>query len=1340
MSTTPNNQWVQKVLAVLVCASMLLGTTAARSYNPVPQEPQPTTEAQATTSQAQIDALQSIDPERVDFHQIVVKFSEATTVRLSASGLSSAAGVDLSPVTGLLQGFEVKRLFSQPVEVLDQKRQEAVARGDAQVVDLNQYYLVQLPDSVTFETARDLVGSLLQQSIVATAYMEPRYVLSVGDLPPITDNMTAEQGYLAAAPAGVDALYAHQSGQTGGTGLNVQVLDIEHGWQLDHEDLNITGDALIESANGSQLEWINHGTAVLGVIAGFKNSYGIEGIAPDAQLRMVSDLGRPLADAINLAALNSQPGDVIVLPLALLGPRTGATCSCSDEECAQFETIPVEYTQANYDAILAATQLGINVVESAGNGASNLDSSVYGDAFNRNVRNSGALLVGAGAPDTHEPMCSSNFGRRVDLQGWGSGIVTTGYGDRFDGDSGSGPDPRQFYTSQFGGTSGATAMVAGVTASLQGIAKRRGYLLTPGQMRSVLITTGTAQGGDATNNHIGPLPNLRSAIDNNLASTVRLLTPENDSTVYTLRPTLNWEDYLGATGYQLQVAKTSTFNTIVLDTTVTASEYTFTSNLSTNTAYYWRVKPFLTDASRGFSAPFRFTIVASTVPAVSLLKPENKAVTIDFTPEFTWKSPSIDTAFDGFQIQLSKDSDFPTGSTIDAFTGANSYTPATDLDTNSLYYWHVRSYKDDVDSGDRYFSAWTARRVLYTTLMPTTLDTPTLDTLRPTFTWTEMASARAYELQISKQDTFAKLVTRVTVNPASGSTVPPLTYTFAKDLPRSSTLFARLRVRGLYGWSDYSNAVTFDTGNPPSTPVLLSPANKAVNRDLMPILKWSHAARAPESYQIQISDNKDFASPVVDDVVAEDPTTTPEYEASGLMEDTLYYWRVRSQSADGFYSNWTGMRILYTTPSAPASLTNPGDPTDSLQPVLEWEPVETARSYWIQIAKSDTFSKTSIVANVVTKSSPPFALPVALPRGTTLYWRVAAGGQFGYSVFSDFDQFSTPNPPAAPGLLSPADLAVLQTFNPVLDWTNSPTDTKVPDRNPVGYQVQVSSSPIFSDTSTLVDATTTVSTFSINGEVLPNAGRYYWHVRAYNANNEYSAWTSTWSFDTPAIIRGVVTDALTGDPLQYANVQVSGTTLSTTTNDLGEYTLRGILPGGYRVTVAAVNYIRQSVAVYVNTNTNRTQDIQVAAVPDDGTIRIVVSWAKTPNNLDAHLWLPQTNKFHVYKNNMGDLAGDEHAQLYMDDTDGYGPEIIDIDQLYAGTYQFAVFASGASSAILTSDARVVVYDGATLVGSYTVPTTGDGNWWKVFSINGSTRKLTGQNVLLTSSPAPYPEP
>jgi subtilisin family serine protease len=253
--------------------------------------------------------------------------------------------------------------------------------------------------------------------------------------------------------------------------------------------------------------WRNHGTAVLGEVVGQPNAYGVTGIAHEAQAGFEGVANQSAASAITNAAIAAGPGGVVLVELHARGPRATAQCSCNVSQC---NYIAMEYWQANFDAIALATASGVHVVEAAGNGSANLDSKRYRGAFDRTVRDSGAILVGASTATTRAPMCWTNSGSRVDLHGWGENVVTLGYGDL----TASGEN--QWYTARFGGTSSAAPMVVGSVASLQGAAHAAGLgLLEPRAVRELLMSTGTPQA--TSTRQIGPLPNLRDALPRLLA-------------------------------------------------------------------------------------------------------------------------------------------------------------------------------------------------------------------------------------------------------------------------------------------------------------------------------------------------------------------------------------------------------------------------------------------------------------------------------------------------------------------------------------------------------------------------------------------------------------------------------------------------------------------------------------------------------------------------------------------------------------------------------------------------------------------------------------------------------
>jgi Zn-dependent metalloprotease len=284
-----------------------------------------------------------------------------------------------------------------------------------------------------------------------------------------------------------------------------------------------------------------------------------------------------------------------------------------------------------------------------------------------------------------------------------------------------------------------------------------------------------------------------------------LQLPVDTITVPTIRPTFDWGDVSGASGYTIQISKDNIFTMNVVSATITSgknSQYTPLVNLPINTLLYWRVKANGLNGPSLWSSP-TWSFRTPNPPGVpSLTAPAINSLQTDYSPTLKWSKPINPTTpgsspFDHYQVQIATDAAFMAiVQDEDVITyDTPEYTASPDLNPNTKYYCRVRAWNTL-----GHYSIWSAARYFRTALSAPVLSTPTdgetTPLLRPTFDWADVPGATSYTIQVSRNSTFTSLV----VN----KTVVASTYTPTINLPANIPLYWRVRANGLNGPSSWS--------------------------------------------------------------------------------------------------------------------------------------------------------------------------------------------------------------------------------------------------------------------------------------------------------------------------------------------------------------------------------------------------------------------------------------------------------------------------------------------------------------------------------------------------------
>jgi LasA protease len=572
-----------------------------------------------------------------------------------------------------------------------------------------------------------------------------------------------------------------------------------------------------------------------------------------------------------------------------------------------------------------------------------------------------------------------------------------------------------------------------------------------------------------------------------------LLEPAGSATLYSKTLVFTWQspNSPAQNGYTFRISVSADPETApyLVDKRLANSAASYTYTFVTDQLYYWHMRTWNVDnfASVWVSRPF--TVHGSPPGATVLRKPAKNVLITGYTPTLDW-----DDAADAehYQVQVATLSSFSAASLV---FGVNSIPstwdvpPAAPLPSNDTYFWRVRAVNEHGVNG-----AWTATSYFRTALTtPVLLDPPEAGnalTTRPTFDWGDVSLATSYVFQLSVSPTFSPLLINAGTTASS--------YTPAADLARNQLFYWRVYAKGTNP-SPWSAPFSFTSADPLPIPGLLSPANTSLISGYTPRLDWNDVTGA-DHYRVQIATSCGFSlSRIVYD------TTTPLSEflvPADLLPNTTHCWRVSTFDDRGQYSRWSAVRS-FRTAMLPPVLVSPADGGQALttRPTFSWGVVSGATSYVFQLSTSSSFSPLLVNA---APTAAIYTVTSDLPRNVQLFWRVYARGT-NPSAWSATFSFTSAAPPPIPTLVSPVSGSLVSGYTPSLDWNDMPGADY--------YQLQVATSSSFTTAYLVYSQTPNPSEFGIPAALTANK-KYFWRVRSYALNGQYSLWSPMRYFST----------------------------------------------------------------------------------------------------------------------------------------------------------------------------------------------------------------------------------
>lgn len=259
----------------------------------------------------------------------------------------------------------------------------------------------------------------------------------------------------------------------------------------------------------------------------------------------------------------------------------------------------------------------------------------------------------------------------------------------------------------------------------------------------------------------------------------------------------DWAPLAGVRGYRFQIARDTTFQTLLADRTVTQPQ-AHEQDLADG-HYAIRVRGIDATGLEGIDAVSTFEVDARPfVPGERV--PADGSVTQSATPELDWADSDTAT---GYRVQIASDTAF-TAPVVDLTVDGRGYRPDTPLSPGD-YYWRVAAIGPHGDQGP--FS--TAQQLTYRRPPGVPQPEPVIvERQRVRFAWPAVDGASRYQLQLAEAPDFTTITADHTTSDPQFTLPRPASQVYyfrvrAFDAPGTAGPFSatqRLYVPPLHPW------------------------------------------------------------------------------------------------------------------------------------------------------------------------------------------------------------------------------------------------------------------------------------------------------------------------------------------------------------------------------------------------------------------------------------------------------------------------------------------------------------------------------------------------------------